>query len=211
MNRPLAAALAASALAVALAGTAPALASAKPAAVHHPKVSAETLMTNRPDSGGNGDWANDEFTRKVTIDQQTPTAAINCGVTATQCFLIAGAKLTDTDGTFTTISGAFTPNQGLHPGAHITNVVSGKMSGNGEFPSFYASELPDAHMVPATNDGSANPSSTWPELAFPAGTLFAGLTETTFSYTYHHGALQHWVDSDTTDSGQSLTAGDITG
>ena len=211
MNRPLAAALAASALAVALAGATPALASAKPAVAHHPKVSADTLMTNRPDSGGNGDWANDEFTRKVTIDQQTPTAASNCGLTATQCFLIEGAKLTDTDGTFTTISNAFTPNQfGTDAGLHITNVVSGKMSGNGEFPAFYATELPDAHKVPATNDGDANPSTTWPELAFPAGTQFTGLSEDTFSYSYHHGT-QHWLDADTNNGGQSATAGNITG
>ena len=90
MNRPLAAALAASAMV--LAGATPALASARPAVVHHPKVSAETLMTNRPDSGGNGDWAHDQFTRKVTIEQQTPTATINCSTTATQCFEIAGAN-----------------------------------------------------------------------------------------------------------------------
>ena len=209
MNRPLAAALAASALV--LAGATPALASAKPALVHHEKVSAETLMTNRPDSGGNGDWANDQFTRKITIDQQTSTAATNCSPTATQCFLIAGAKLTDTDGTFTTISGAFTPNQfGTDAGLHITHVVSGKMSGNGEFPAFYATELPNAHKVPGTNDGDANPSSTWPELAFPAGTQFTGLSETTFSYSYHHGA-QHWLDADTNGGGQSAAAGNITG
>lgn len=209
MNRPLAAALAASALV--LVGTAPALASAKPAVAHHPKVSAETAMTNRPDSGGNGNWANDDFTRTVTIDAQTSASLSNCpGSTSGECFLVAGAKLKDTAGTFTTISGAFTPNQGLHPGQHIASVVSGKMSGNGEFPAFYATELPDAHEVPGTNDGAANPSSTWPELAFPAGTQFYGLTEPTFSYTYHHGA-QQWVDSDTTASGQSLTAGDITG
>jgi hypothetical protein len=209
MNRPLAAALAASALV--LAGATPALASAKPAVVHHPKVSADTLMTNRLDSGGNGDWANDQFTRKVTIDEQTPTALSNCGVTVGQCFLIAGAKLTDTDGTFTTISDAFTPNQfGTDHGLRITNVVSGKMSGNGEFPFFYATELPDAHKVPATNDGDANPSPTWPELAFPAGTQFTGLSEDTFSYSYHHGT-QHWLDANSTNGGQSADAGNITG
>lgn len=208
MNKILAAVLAVPALVIA--GATPALASARPAVVHHPKVSAETLMTSRPDSGGGGDWAHDQFTRTVVIEQQTAAPLADCGTGATQCFLIAGAKLNDTAGTFTTISGALTPNQGLHSGLHITGVVHGKMSGNGEFPAFYATELPNAHLVPPVNDGDANPSSTWPELAFPAGTQFAGLSEDHFSYTYHHG-MQQWTDSDTTSDGQSLTAGDITG
>ena len=84
------------------------------------------------------------------------------------------------------------------------------MSGNGEFPSFYATELPDAHKVPGINDGDANPSTTWPELAFPAGTQFTGLSEDTFSYSYHHGA-QHWLDADSNSGGQSADAGNITG
>jgi hypothetical protein len=186
-------------------------ASAAPRPLNHPAVSALTVMVNRPDSGGNGNWANDDFLREAEVGTQTVVAASNCGVSATTCYRISGARLTDAFGTFKTISGAFTPNQGApFTGDHITGIVSGPMSGTGEFGTFFATALPTTTGVPAVNIGANHPSNTWPELFFPAGTTFTGLSESTFSYTYR-GDGEQWVDSSSDSSGQIPSAGNITG
>ena len=186
-------------------------ASAAPAVVTHRPVHALTIMLDRPDSGGNGNWADDNFLREAVVGTQTAVAASNCGVSATTCFQISGATLTDTEGTFTTIRGAFTPNQGApFTGDHIRGVVNGHMSGSGSFGSFFATALPSARRVPEFNFGAANASGTWPELFFPPGTTFTGLSENVFSYTYRAGA-EHWTDSSSDTSGQIPAAGNITG
>jgi hypothetical protein len=211
MIRSLAKAAIAVATASAAGGLALPAASAAPVAVTHRAVHALTIMIERPDSGGNGNWAEDNFLREARVGTQTAVAASNCGVGATTCYQISGATLTDTDGTFTTIRGAFTPNQGApFTGDHIRDVVDGKMSGTGDFGSFFATALPSASRVPEFNFGANNPSGTWPELFFPPGTTFTGLSEGVFSYTYHAGA-QRWVDSSSDSSGQIPSAGNITG
>jgi hypothetical protein len=125
--------------------------------------------------------------------------------------MISGATLTDTNGTFSTIGGAFTPNQGApFTGDHIRGLVHGSMSGTGDFGSFFATALPSARLVPEFNFGASNPSDTWPELFFPPGTTFAGVSEGVFSYTYRAPG-QRWVDSSTDGDGQLPSAGNITG
>jgi hypothetical protein len=168
-------------------------------------------MINRPVSGGNGNWANEDFLREAEIGTQTVVAASNCGLSATTCYRITGATLTDAFGTFKSVSGAFTPNQGApSTGGHITGVVTGPMSGTAEFGTFFATALPSADGVPEVSVGSANPSSTWPELFFPPGTTFTGLAESAFSYTYR-GDGEQWVDSSSNSDGQVPAAGNITG
>ena len=207
MHRPLVAALAASALV--LTAAAPALAS--PAAPQHRSVTATTFMFARPDSGGNGNWANDQFVRKVTLGAQTPAPASDCGEITGPCWQIDGAKLDDTHGSFLTIRDAFTPNQGApFTGQHIRGIVQGRLSGTGTFGTFFATSLPSARRVPLVNLGSNNASSTWPELFFAPGTVFAGVSEGEFSYSYHAGA-EHWMDSSTDGSGQQPGDGNITG
>jgi hypothetical protein len=181
-------------------------------------------MLNRDDSGGNGDWAKDSFVRVLTVTQQTATVPpADCSPTATVCYAFT-ASLKDA-GSFRTISGAYTPNQGgADAGEHIRGVVQGQMVGSGDFATFYATALPSARLVPLFNTGDANPSYLWPELAFPAGTVFAGLNEDPWGYSYTakvvtglrgHSVVQtqRWADTSdlANDGGQGPTAGNITG
>jgi hypothetical protein len=208
-------ALVKAAIVVATAGAAAGLvvpaASAAPVPVPGAAVQALTIMIDRPDSGGNGNWADDNFIRQAVLGAVTAVATSNCGLGATACYKFSGATLTDIDGTFTTISGAFTPNQGApYTGDLIRGTVHGPMSGTGNFGTFYATALPSSKLVPLFNFGANNPSSTWPELFFPAGTAFTGLSESTFSYSYHAPG-QQWLDSSSDGDGQIPAAGNITG
>jgi hypothetical protein len=215
--------LAASAAVPALAASA-AGASLQPAPHSH---SAATWMVNRDDSGGNGNWAKDFFVRDLTITPAGPAALTDCAAHATSCYAFTAA-LKD-EGTFRTIPGAYAPNQGTDPGGHIRGVVNGQMHGYGDFATFYATSQPDMRLVPHVNNGDTNPSSTWPELAFPGGTAFTGLTENPWGYYYSARVLvaapsnpwhirfkiehQQWADTSATanDYGQGATAGNITG
>jgi hypothetical protein len=219
-------ALAASAALVASAGAA--AASPQP----H-KVAAVTFVTDRPDSGnGSPDpyWADDTITRTLTITQTGGTAG---AYTFT-------AALTDA-GTFTTIKGEQAPNQGgSYAGDVIKSKVTGPMTGYADF-SFTASSLPDAGFnagIPLTeNDHGAVPSdstSTWFELAFPAGTTFSGGIGD-WSWTYDatvmvttsekvclapgfcwtipvvHAVRQQWIDGYNNGYGDLAGDGQITG
>jgi len=196
----------------------PASASARPlvttaVVTQYPAVSASTIMLFRPDGGGNGYWATDFFVREAQVGAQTAVASSNCGGVS-PCYQIDGATLTDVDGTFATIRHAYTPNQGSpFTGEHIHGTVQGSMSGSGEFGTFYATALPSASRVPEYNFGTAHPSSTWPELFFPPGTQFTGLSENVYSYTYvaHLADGERWVDSSSNGDGQQLHDGNITG
>lgn len=212
---------AAAALAVTTAGAANAVTPPKP-------VTASTLMAGRDDSGGNGNWAKDTFTRVLTITQQPGTVPhTDCSPSAVHCYAFT-ASLKD-GGWFQTIPGAYTPNQGgSNAGKRIHGIVDGTFHGSGDFATFYATALPDAHLVPRVNLADANPSSTWPELAFPHGTGFTGLNEDPWGYFYSAGILvpvlvhghvtyqleqQQWADTSVpaNDDGQGATAGNITG
>lgn len=166
---------------LAIAGTA---AQASPHPVPNPTTITITHMVNRPDSGGNGNWANDDFTRVLTIRSQGTTALTNCGALNTDTCYAFTADLRD-GGSFRTIGGAFTPNQGApFTGRTLPNhSLTGPMSGNGQFTTFYATSQPNASLVPHTVFGSNDPSSTWPQLAF--STPVTGLSENTFSYAYN--------------------------
>src|SRR6185312_471904 len=169
---------AAIAAAVSLLATAGA-ASAAPAA-HQSAWHASTKVTDRPDGGNGGDWADDSMTRDITIKLTGGTAG---AYTFT-------AKLKDT-GSFTTIKGALTPNQGApYTGDVIKSKVTGTRTGYDTF-TFTASSLPSGAPnagVPAReNDHGGTPAdstSTWYKLAFPAGTAFSNATENPWSWTY---------------------------
>jgi hypothetical protein len=181
---------------------------------HPVTVTAVTVMTGRPDSGGNGNWAADDIERQLVIHQQgQPSGGI---YTFT-------AKLSDT-GEFVTDPGAFTPNQGgKNAGLKIAEVTDGDLKGGASY-SFTASALPQASLVPAALSGPGPDTSTWYELAFPAGTTFGGTgIEDGWSWTYTAPSClsvvkgqikvvkQKWTDAASTDSGQSASAGNITG
>ena len=149
-------------------------------ATPQPSVHAVTHVTDRPDGGNGGTWADDSMTRAVTI---TLTGGSPGAYTFT-------ATLKD-KGSFTAIKGAKTPNQGgSYAGDTIKSAVTGRMAGYADF-SFTASALPstapNAGVPAAENDHGATPAdstSTWYELAFPAGTHFGGAGIGAWSWTY---------------------------
>ena len=109
-------------------------------------LTATTSLTNRPDGGGNGNWAIDTVTRTLTITETGHTGAVY-DYTAT---------VSDT-GTFKTITGAFTPNQGgTNHGKKIKGTVQGTMTGTANY-SFTASSLPSNARnlgVPTSESGT---------------------------------------------------------
>jgi len=174
-----------------------------------PVYTGVTHLTQRPDSGGNGDWANDTFTRTAHVQLLGRAAPANCGTTTGSCFVYA-AWLDDA-GKFRTIPGASAPNQGAYPGTTIGPARGGTFTGYGKFATFYATAKPNPALVPAKVTGSNDPSSTWPELFFPKSTTFAGVNEQAFGYFYKTWApVQKWADTDYNDSGQAASAGNIT-
>jgi hypothetical protein len=222
------AALLAAASAAAILGTT----GAASAAVHGQPVTAVTAIVNRADNGGGGQWASDTFTRTLQV--------IYLGKSTDPAHAAAPymyqAQVSDT-GTFRDLPGQLTPNQGgrnagrvLRPGQ-----VSGPMAGYGQWGVFYASNRAHDGLVPASLRGAVNasyPSATWPELAFPAGTAFTGVSEAAYGYDYQAvpftrfvvktvngkhvivkvtGFRQHWSDTAFNGDGQLPRDGNITG
>src|SRR6267378_8093737 len=89
------------ALAAAAALTASAGSAYAAAASSQPTVHAVTIVKDRPDGGNGGTWADDSMTRAITIK-------LTGGSAGAYTFT---ATLKDA-GSFTTIKGALTPNQG---------------------------------------------------------------------------------------------------
>jgi hypothetical protein len=178
---------------------------------HHWPVTATTRIVNRDDSGNNGNWAKDRFTRTVTVRGGYSVASSNCGLTTGSCYAYT-ATLWDA-GSFRTISGAFTPNQ-VVAGLQLKSVVEGSMRGSAQFATFYATAKPKADLVPRFLSGDADSTSTWPELFFPSGTTFAGLTIAPWSWSYHaftRCGYQHWTDASSNGSGNLAGDGNIVG
>jgi hypothetical protein len=218
-------------------------ASAASAAVRHP-VTAVTNISNRDDGGGGGVWAKDTFTRTLTVNYLGKVLVTPAMVTANpslapylgQELYQYNAQVND-QGSFRDLPGQLTPNQGGHNAGRVLKPVqvSGPMSGFGQWNVFYASARAHNGLVPTVLRGpvnSAYPSSTWPELAFPAGTTFVGVNEGAYDYNYQavpftkhvaryvngkwvietvHGFRQHWDDSAWNGDGQLRADGNITG
>jgi hypothetical protein len=138
------------------------------ASVHHSHLFslsssdvASTQISNRPDSGGNGNWANDAMMRTLTIVPGTDN-----NYTAT---------VKDTGGTFNTVIGDFVPNQSANTGLKFSQSLAGTFSGGASY-SFTANETPNMSLVPTSATGSGpTDTSDWYKLAFPAGTTFGGI------------------------------------
>ena len=150
-------------------------------------VHALTHLSDRPDSGNGAPdpyWADDTFGRALTI---TETGSTGTAPAITYDFT---ATLKDT-GLFTTIKGAWTPNQSApYAGDVIKSRVTGAMDGYADF-TFTASKLPSSlpnlGIPPFEDDHGlvpADSTSTWYELAFPAGTTFGGTGLGDWSWKY---------------------------
>jgi hypothetical protein len=144
-----------------------------------------THVSADPDSGGNGNWAMDNFWRSASLSVPQTAPLTDCAPLSTACYAYT-ASLSDS-GSFTTIPGAFTPDQGgADAGKVISGTHTGSMHGYGDFSTFYANSLP-SHApnagVPYSITGSPD-SSQFPARMFPAGTTVTGLNEATWSYSY---------------------------
>jgi hypothetical protein len=189
------------ALAAILLGTAGQAAQASTLAAHpaHP-VEAITKIVNRADNGGGGQWANDSFTRTADVfylGKVSPAQIAANPALATTPFTY-WAQVKDA-GTFRNLPGQLAPNQGgRYAGVHMkAGQVSGPMTGTGQWGLFYASAKAQHGLAPGALKGNAvnalYPSSTWPELLFPAGTTFAGVTESGYDYAYQAAPFTKWV------------------
>ncbi len=175
-------------------------------------ASATTTVTAWPENSG---WANDNFTRVVTVTRQHAAKSSDCGGTPTCWFYTE--SLSD-NGSFMTVLGATAPN-GSNP-VKINGIVSGTMVGGGSLEFYASSGSPSAARVPATATGSAKPSTTtnWYQLFFPVGTTFgqAGTQNdpwTTYSWVYTAPkTCEVWTDAILPgDDGQGKADGNITG
>jgi hypothetical protein len=173
---------------------------------HHPHTwTAVTHLSHRDDSGGNGNWAIDTYTRtaKVTLRGSAPLS--DCGVSVGKCYAFT-ASLSD-HGDFRATPGAYTPNQGTpFTGDTIKGSPHGDFWGYGLFGTFYATTLPDSHLVPRHVSGDTPSSSQWPALFFPSAPT--GISENDWGYFYHTGH-QRWADASFNSAGQVPSAGNI--
>jgi hypothetical protein len=175
-------------------------------------VTATTTVTNWPENSG---WANDNFTRTVTITRQHAAASSHCGGAPTCWFYTE--SLSD-NGSFMTAAGATAPN-GSAP-LKISGIVSGTMVGGGRLEFYASSGSPTAARVPATADGDVKPASTtnWYKFFFPVATTYGlatGTNEpwTTYSWVYTAPkSCEQWTDGIVPgDDGQGPSDGNITG
>lgn len=132
-----------------------------------------TVVSNRPDSGTNGTWAYDAFTRTTTVYDH--------------CDGTYGVKLDDA-GTFTTVAGTSPGDQAAPLVAGITGSFTGSAS------IVVTSETPPTDPGP-TSDGSVG-SSAW------AGLLFAGNVGVLGDWGWTYATdCETWVNSSAGNSG----------
>lgn len=191
------------------------------AATATPLFTATTSVTNAPDSGGNGTWAFDTYTRTFSVypDPGGCTAMAGFGAADT-CYSATVADL----GTSETIPGAYQPNQGdPATGDKISGPsVTASMTGSAGY-TFYApgADLPSAanvHQTVADNYAAAageNSTDGWFMQAFKAGdtSVIGSINATGWSWSYATGC-ETWTDAWNNGDGQSanLSAdGNITG
>ncbi len=171
-------------------------------------VTASTQVSNAPDSGNNGNWAYDDYTRVLTVKIDPDQSSAPVGDT------VYLASISD-HGQFHAVLGAFTPNQAV-PGLKVTHSVSGAMNGSWTYVvTAPTADVPSASNVPATvddnfADGTGNQvSSKWPALAF-SGPVTVAPDAGTWTWTYTR-ACESWTDSAANGDGNLAADGNITG
>lgn len=193
ISRFIAAVASAGLLATGVMAAAPATAATTRLAPH--TYTYHSLLVHRTDNGGGGNaWAYDTLHRTLTIRLlgKTPTGQYKYV-----------ASISDS-GRFVTIPGALAPNQGAFPGSKIARTVGGSVWGYGKWGVFYANALPTTRPAPFQY-GNANPSSTWPKLAFASTTTFTGLNESSYGYFYHAQFKIHRMVIVTIKTGSKMT------
>lgn len=211
------------------AGFATAASAATAAKTSHRSATAVSTLTNRPDSGDNGTWANDHITRKATVTLAGKAASSACGGTS-PCYHWKG-HISDT-GSFTTISGATSPGAGdLNGGSAPTMAASltGPMSGVYNYDFYSDSQTVNAKGVAKKENGDPTGDLTtclwveqffghsanfWDSTGNPAGPSSGGCIGTTGGWTYTLGfgadhacpnVASRWVDGSPSWGGDPST------
>lgn len=170
--------------------------------------SGSTRITNDPDSNEvGGTWADDNFTRTISIKGATSVATSYCGGTATKCYSYTGV-LTD-KGTFTVIKGAGSPAHNVTEARSAT----GSFNGGSKTVKFYASALPAKTPPRSINlkHQTKLSSDNWVEYFFATGTQFGtGPSLGSWSWTYTlprdgNQTAQKWVDALSGSKGDIVT------
>lgn len=165
---------------------------------------ASSALTYRPDSGGSGNaWALDTITRLSSV------TSLGSG-TYTGSVVDAGS--------FVTVPGNATPNQGTDHGKTLGDALTGTMAGTGGY-SFTASNAVSAKPRGAVQGVGTTSTGNWLQAFFATGTTFggsglAGSGPEAWSWSYtsapdNCGTTEAWTDA-APGGGQSATDGDIT-
>lgn len=174
-------------------------------------TTAWTWVTNFNVPGNGGTWASDSVLRTATVSGGYPVPSWRCGEATGPCF---GYQATLRDnGSFRTYRHALTPNQDRR-GQRISSAVTGNVSGNASFGTFYATAQPNASLVPKWSYSGLTAAATWPELFFPDGTTFTGVNVGPWSLTYSAWTAcgpQRWTDASYNGHGDLWWDGNITG
>ena len=180
-------------------------------------VTASTSVSNRDDSGGQGNWATDAFIRSITITRHEAAPVSNCGGTVAACWYYTGT-ITDS-GSFLTGSGDKTPNatctEPAPSGASCADlVINGQVAGTftgGSHIEFYASSnAPNASLVPSTVSGDVPSTGNWFKQFFAGGTSFSGpanLIDWSWSYSAP-STCETWTDAYNNGAGDGTYAAD---
>jgi hypothetical protein len=216
-----------------LAGTGSAAARLAPAA-----VTATTVLSNRPDGGThdnpvpgtNQTWANDHFTRVVSIQRVSQVSVSNCpGSDTGRCYLWIG-EISDS-GHFTTNPTSTSGSGSPQAGKTLDTAVTGIFAGGSKTIEFFSSrKTASASRVPATeNDHGVLPAgrhttTKWVELFFVHGAVFNSaanpggpdLGHWSWTYTAGFGSnsacpndAYRWVDAANNGGGARNTDGDV--
>jgi hypothetical protein len=179
-------------------------------------VTGSTNITNWPETSG---WANDNFTRALSVTDNGAVDNSNCSG-APDCYFFT-FNLTD-GGHFTTVDGADSPNGSSAD--KIAGTFEGDFQGVAKG-SFYAdsNKLSQA-TIPVSADGGSKPATTttWGKLALPNGTSQFDVHLSAYSWTYSvviqegvgcaKTTTETWVDAINPGSdGQNAGDGNITG
>lgn len=168
-----------------------------------------STLSNRPDSGGNGYWANDHLSRGAMV------LYMGDKVPGTHTYQ---GSVSDT-GTFHALAGAYQPNQGgANAGHKLGDSLGGSATGGTGY-SFTSSNF--VSKFPGSAYSGSNPTSTslWYKLFFSGTTAFSGGIATSgpvqWSWQYISNAdvcgnHETWTDAAFNNGGQDSGAGNIT-
>jgi hypothetical protein len=173
-------------------------------------ATAVTQVTDFAVPGNGGIWAEDSVIRTVTVTFEGLVPKSNC-FNHFPCFSYT-ASLTD-GGSFVSYPNARTPNQHFF-GDRIRGIVQGSVSGTGTFGTFYATSVPNSHLVPRQSHSGLIAAATWPKLFFPHGTFFHDLFINPWSIAYTGWTFcgsQTWTDSSSNGFGNLFGDGNING